>query len=306
MSASLLLAELGLEAFEPALACRLGPEPLQQLALVRYEELLEMGLSKVQCHLFLEKVSSLAAPLGRALIGGPGDSGNTGSFEITDVLDADLAEDVADRVARAEGDGGGVHRAHEVLEDVGASLFGAPAALLPPPSPARRAALRQRQQPALSPLDMPPPATSSSPVLEAHGSVVLCSRKRPHSSHLSNAAARGSEQLSTAGSASGSSSSSLHLETLRVKRRRVRDGRQRSMEPSYSRSHRSGGLASGRSHRSGGPLCTPEASQADRTAFGGDAGTEGEPLCEGEVLAGVVGAGEGGPLGGADEDMQAA
>merc|ERR1711959_160679 len=48
------------------------------------------------------------------------------------------------------------------------------------------------------------------------------SRKRAHSSHLSTAVAHGSEQHSTVGSASGSSSSSLHMD-IPIKKRRVAD-----------------------------------------------------------------------------------
>ncbi|CAK0808634.1 unnamed protein product [Prorocentrum cordatum] len=55
-----MLAELGLEDFEGSF-CRLGVESIEQLAEVRYEEMLELGLSKVQCHLVFAKVSEATA-----------------------------------------------------------------------------------------------------------------------------------------------------------------------------------------------------------------------------------------------------
>jgi len=53
-----LLEELRLEELEHDFYS-LGVQSVEDLASVRYEELLELGLSKVQCHLFFAKVHSL-------------------------------------------------------------------------------------------------------------------------------------------------------------------------------------------------------------------------------------------------------
>jgi len=57
-----LLRQLGFEQFESAICCRLGSDSADALRDIRYEDLLEMGLSKVQCHLFQQKVSGLLGP----------------------------------------------------------------------------------------------------------------------------------------------------------------------------------------------------------------------------------------------------
>mmetsp|Transcript_28058 Transcript_28058/g.63551 ORF Transcript_28058/g.63551 Transcript_28058/m.63551 type:complete len:250 (+) Transcript_28058:45-794(+) len=196
MAAGQVLAELCLSDFEPAFG-RLGVESLEQLAQVRYEELLEMGLSKVQCHLFIAKVSSLAAPSGSASLSDEVE----GALRVVDVQDMALAEQLANCVEQDEGLG---------ILDVSDSML-PEYAVHQRQGHGRRAALRQQ---------MPPPIMSS-PAPEAP-----LSRKRAHSSHLSTAAARGgSSHISTAerrtgSSASGSSSSSLHQD-VRVKKRRV-------------------------------------------------------------------------------------
>lgn len=219
MAAGLLLAELGLEAFEPAF-CRLGAASLEQLAEVRYEELLEIGLSKVQCCLFLERVSSYRG----ATAGGEASM----CLRVTEVRDEALANSLAERSNSAEelelgaafGDlhaaraaassaagAGGRYAADESHEGAFAS------APLRRPGAMRRTALQTL---------MPPP--NGGPVTEgALSTAARSSRKRPHSSHLSTGAARGSEIISTAGSASGSSSSS-HMchPDMRRKQRRVR------------------------------------------------------------------------------------
>ncbi|CAE8683630.1 unnamed protein product, partial [Polarella glacialis] len=55
-----LLVELHLQDFEKAFRRKSGLECVGDLAFLRYEELLEIGLSKVQCHLFFAKVSEQA------------------------------------------------------------------------------------------------------------------------------------------------------------------------------------------------------------------------------------------------------
>eukprot|EP00928_Gymnodinium_smaydae_P093152 TRINITY_DN7717_c0_g3_i1.p2 TRINITY_DN7717_c0_g3~~TRINITY_DN7717_c0_g3_i1.p2 ORF type:complete len:315 (+),score=80.18 TRINITY_DN7717_c0_g3_i1:58-1002(+) len=213
LTAEQVLADLCLDDFEPALR-RMGVGSAPQLAEVRYEELLEIGLSKVQCHLFLAKVSSLVAA-GRSCgrQGGECDAaaashaGGCGRVpaescsqsgddvpRITEVEDAALAEELAAAHAAQAGRDGTV--------DDDLLLSGALGAVARQRSQARRAALRQL---------MPPPLFDET---------ARSSRKRAHSSHLSTGAARGSELVSTAGSASGSSSSSLHQDVC-VKKRRV-------------------------------------------------------------------------------------
>lgn len=201
-----VLVELCLENFEPAFS-RLGIGSLEQLAQVRYEELLEMGLSKVQCHLFIAKVSSLAGAGAAAAGSGEGAVLGTRILSVVDVRDTALAEELANH-AQAEEQRG----TPSVFDDTSDMGMGQPAhASQRQSTHVRRAALRQH---------MPPPVFIGSPAPEApHG------RKRAHSSHLSTAAARGgSSHRSTAeracSSASGSSSSSLHQE-VRVKKRRV-------------------------------------------------------------------------------------
>lgn len=211
MSVGQLLAELGLEEFEAAICCRLGATPLEEIGSLRYEELLEMGLSKVQCHLFLTKASAFAKPDSTAASLAAAVVDADGFLHFAEASDGEAAAQAAAAAEAAEsGDADGEH---------GDGGKGWP----PPPSDdwasqVRAVALRQL---------MPPPLGIGSP---APGAAHSSSRKRARSYNPSSAAARGSEHehLSTAGSASGdSSSSSLHME-IPVKKRRVLDRRQRS------------------------------------------------------------------------------
>jgi hypothetical protein len=201
MAAGKFLAELHLEEFEPAFG-KLGAETLQELAQVRYEELLEMGLSKVQCCLFLEKISSLAG------VDGSGIAEEHSALRVTEVRDEALANDLAESAARA-----GEEQA------LGITLRECVAA-------ERRSALRQLMPPPAAGIAFDEDASLGGALREcfaaARSTAARSSRKRPHSSHLSTGAARGSEFVSTAGSASGSSSSSYHPDAdVRVKKRRV-------------------------------------------------------------------------------------
>mmetsp|Transcript_75549 Transcript_75549/g.245656 ORF Transcript_75549/g.245656 Transcript_75549/m.245656 type:complete len:273 (+) Transcript_75549:81-899(+) len=196
LSVSQLLVELGMEEFEPAICCRLGADSAERIRSVRYEELLEMGLSKVQCHLFLQKVSSLVGPNGID----PDRIISVGGGTLADFSRG--LEAMNQSSAHCGRQGGREHGAMQ--EEEGED---------------------DEDRLALQRMLMPPPRSTSPFPGEAAG----LSRKRAHSSHWSTAGAtadlRGSErQLSTAGSASGSSSSSLHLE-IRVKKRRRVTGR---------------------------------------------------------------------------------
>lgn len=214
-----LLEELGLEAFESEFCCRVGGDAVQRLASVRYEDLLEIGLSKVQCHLFLQKVSSLLAPAVDAdrII----DVGSAASCE----LQRNNSEDSCSadwQLLRS--------RTPPLKEDrsEGPAVPPLSAAML------QRGGLQRRRL-------MPPPST---PGLDSAAQRCYA-RKRPRSSHLSTAGATvdplASEQLSTAGSASGSSSSCLHQDVRVTKRRRLltwsHSGRRRGSGPPSSRGH---------------------------------------------------------------------
>mmetsp|Transcript_52445 Transcript_52445/g.147189 ORF Transcript_52445/g.147189 Transcript_52445/m.147189 type:complete len:270 (+) Transcript_52445:145-954(+) len=214
MWASALLAELGLVEFEAQVCCKYGTFTLEQLAQVKYEDLLEIGLSKVQCHLFLQKVADCVADSGHI----PGLTGNLedGVIKICDAHESDVEREgrrMRGHCHEGDGEATDAESAHRMLKDVDPRLMAQASGELPPGL--RRAALRSL---------MPPPR---SPALDAASLQVRTSRKRAHSSHLSNHAAWGSEALSTVGSPSRSSSSSLHLD-IRVKKRRV-DGRFRSV-----------------------------------------------------------------------------
>jgi len=219
---SQLLAELCLEDFEPAF-CRLGIESAERLKLVRYEELLEMGLSKVQCHLFLEKVSTLAANAGgEPMACEP--RGDSDILTVLDVRDPQLAEDLA-RQAACDAD---------YPDDDGCSTYAyQDASICSPPTQrrvlhARRAGLRSL---------MPPPNISLAPeMLDAPRSC-----KRQHSSHRSTAAARGSERRTASSASSGSSSL---LAEGRFKRRRMIDMRQMRRDDALSGGPRGSSLRS--------------------------------------------------------------
>jgi len=240
---SQVLAELGLQDFE-AEFLRLGIETLCQLAQVRYADLLQMGLSKVHCHLLLQKVSSLAgANLGlqdierNALEGDREDimegasMGSTGgALEVVDIDDPVLAQQLADNAICAEtGERGAADAA---LDETAAALLSthaaAQASSYDEHVPSRSVSPAQEALAAVLHPPMPPPQGSSAyDALSFAPSLTpsippRSSRKRAHSSHLSTAVAHGSEQHSTVGSASGSSSSSLHMD-IPIKKRRLAD-----------------------------------------------------------------------------------
>lgn len=207
-----LLAELRLEEFEPAFR-ELGVDTLEGLASTRYEALLEMGLSKVQCHLLLEKA---ACWLDGGAGGGSGGQEEAGAAaaeeEVSEfdeiVRDALLTSDeavvcVAGLSPLASGE------TDDAMETGGA---------LPWDTWEHRARRLKAALQMQSDAPMLPPASCSLAAAEA-----LRLRKRPHSSHLSTVAARGSERP-TGSSASCSSSSSLHMD-ISVKKRRVLEKR---------------------------------------------------------------------------------
>lgn len=223
-----LLAELGLQAFEAEFRARWGADLRGQLAHVRYADLLQLGMSKVQCHLFLQKVSSLSPGL-RSM----GDGAADIDFEVVDIDDPALASQLADNALRA--DPGERGAADAALDDAAAALLAQasqPASDCQGPrscSPATEVIAAELRQLMPPPQGSPAPDALSCPASAAPSQAASApprsSRKRAHSSHLSTAVAHGSEQHSTVGSASGSSSSSLHMD-IRVKKRRVMDWNQ--------------------------------------------------------------------------------
>merc|ERR1719414_1130268 len=189
---------------------------MEQLALVRYEELLEMGLSKVQCHLVFAKVSTAGAD-GELVEATEAAGLAEGTLRVVDVRDAAMAEELAGRAAMGP------------LDSMGGALpsnfYGS---RRQSPAQARRAHSALQRPRATSYRLMPPPLSSPAP--EAP-STTYRSHKRPRSSHLSTAAARGgSSHISTADglaesrgaeSQGGSSSSSRRPpDTLRARKRR--------------------------------------------------------------------------------------
>lgn len=229
MWASVLLHELGLANFEVPFCSRFGDYTLEELAQVKYEELLEIGLSKVQCHLFFQKVAEYVADRGNLPALSAAGAIEDGVIKVSEGQESDLERSMA-RYTSPEGDDADAASAHRMLKDVDPALVAEASSSWPPGL--RQAALRQL---------MPPPLRS--PAREGASLPARSSRKRARSSHLSNHAAFGSEALSTAGSASGSSSSSLHLE-IRVKKRRL--------GPRTERSHSTGlrSIGPGHCHRS--------------------------------------------------------
>lgn len=161
-----LLSELHLECFEMAFQQR-ELRSIKDLALIRFEELLELGLSMVQCHLFLAKISEILPP-------------ENGTLRVQEIKGT-----VEEEILRA-------------FMQEGTSL-----------EPSRD---DHGESGDFRPETMPPPP--STPLSE------VC-RKRAHSSHYSTGAARGSERPTSSVSATDSSSS-LHLEDIRVRKRRRR------------------------------------------------------------------------------------
>lgn len=206
LATSQLLAELQLEDFEAGFR-RLGAQTVEDLALVRYEELLEMGLSKVQCHLFFAKVSSFAVSANRpwvveeALEGADGVLRTPGGQEI--VLSGQGERQSPDSRDQDAVDGDLLELGERGLLD--ASEYEVP---------------HGREGKSLLRRLMPPPM--GSPPVD-----VYSSRKRAHSSHLSTAAARGSERPTGSSVSATDSSSSSPVVDVRPRKRARADRRPR-------------------------------------------------------------------------------
>lgn len=100
-----LLAELRLLDFEPRF-CELGAASLEELATLRYEDLLGIGLSKVQVHLFLEWVAQMQGHYcGAAFdedttsVGGGSSSSSRSSFTTSGLLAPSAPPNSARRVS---------------------------------------------------------------------------------------------------------------------------------------------------------------------------------------------------------------
>lgn len=210
-----LLVELSLEEFELAF-CGLRVESVNDLTSMRYEELLEMGLSKVQCHLFFAKVSALAQDsLASADLSGMSPLDGMEGEDLRGAMDAQDAKMASascgsscdpDGAGAGPGSGAAATAAWDVRSPGQAQQGGAVA---------RRKPVRLASR-----MMMPPPSATqlASPGLDPQRSL-----KRPLSCHLSTRGARGSERATcTSVSARSDVSSCSFVDSVRrAKRRRL-------------------------------------------------------------------------------------